>query len=250
MRNAWIIARRELGSIFLQPIAYFFIIAVIFFIGILFAGQLSSYVLQSQIGGGGGPPPTVSDILSTFAFLAALFVGPAITMRLLSEEQKTGTMELLMTMPVRDGEVVVGKFLAAFIFYACIIALTLVYPLVLLQFGNPDIGPIISSYLGLLLFGAAVLSLGTLTSTLSENQIVSFILATIIILMLYVSSFFASLATSVPTVSTILTELSLSGHLSNFMSGLLTAKDVLYYALITIVSLFAATRILESRRWR
>jgi ABC-2 type transport system permease protein len=250
MRNAWIIARRELGAIFLQPIAFFFIIAVVFFIGVLFAGQLTSYVFQAQTGGGGGPPPTVSDILSTFAFLAALFVGPAITMRLLSEEQKSGTMELLMTMPVRDGEVVVGKFLAAFVFYACIVALTLVYPFVLLQFGNPDLGPIISSYLGLLLFGAAVLSLGTLTSTLSENQIVSFILAAIIILLLYVSSFFANLTTSVPTASTILTELSLSGHLSNFMTGLLTAKDVLYYVLITVVALFAATRILESRRWR
>lgn len=249
MRNIWIIARRELGSIFLQPIAYFFIIAISLFIGVLFAGQLTSYVIQAAPGGGGAPP-NVSDILSTFAFLAALFVSPAITMRLLSEEQKSGTMELLMTMPVRDGEVVLGKFLAAFIFYGCILATTFIYPFVLFQFGNPDPGPVISSYLGMLLFGAATLSIGTLTSTLSENQIVSFILATIVILILYVSSFFSSLVTSSPQLGTILNELSFSGHLNNFMSGLLTAKDSLYYLLIAAVSLFAAARILESKRWR
>ena len=249
MRNIWIIARRELGAIFLQPIAYFFIIAVSLFIGFLFASQLTSYVFQAQQGPG-APAPNVSDILSTFAFLAALFVSPAITMRLLSEEQKSGTMELLMTMPVRDGEVVLGKFLAAFIFYGCILATTLIYPFVLLQFGNPDPGPLVSSYIGMLLFGAATLSIGTLTSTLSENQIVSFILATILILLLYVSSFFSSLATSNPQISTILNELSFSGHLNNFMSGLLTAKDSLYYLLIAAVSLFAAARILESKRWR
>ncbi|MFZ0548516.1 MAG: ABC transporter permease [Candidatus Promineifilaceae bacterium] len=249
MRNIWIIARRELGAIFLQPIAYFFIIAVSLFIGFLFAGQLTSYVLQSQFGSS-GPPPTVSDILSTFAFLAALFVGPAITMRLLSEEQKSGTMELLLTMPVRDWEVILGKFLAAFVFYGCILVLTLVYPFVLLRFGNPDPGPIFTSYIGMLLFGAATLAIGTLTSTLSENQIVSFILAAIIILVLYVSGFFSSLATSTPQLSTILDELSFSTHLSNFMTGLLTAKDILYYLLISAIALFAATRILESKRWR
>ena len=249
MRNILIIARRELGAIFLQPIAYFFIIAVSLFIGVLFAGQLTSYVLNAQLGGG-GPPPAIGDILTTFAFLAALFVGPAITMRLLSEEQKSGTMELLMTMPVRDGEVVLGKFLAAFVFYCCILGLTLIYPFILLQYGNPDPGPIFTSYIGMLLFGAATLGIGTLTSTLSENQIVSFILATIVILLLYISSFFSSLVTGTPALSTILEEFSFSGHLTNFMSGLLTATDVLYYFLIAAVSLFAAARILESKRWR
>jgi ABC-2 type transport system permease protein len=214
----------------------------------LFAGQLTNYVFQAQQGPG-GPAPSVGDILSTFAFLSALFVGPAITMRLLSEEQKSGTMELLMTMPVRDGEVVLGKFLAAFIFYSCILATTLIYPFVLLQFGNPDIGPIFSSYIGLLLFGGAILGVGTLTSAFTENQIVSFILATIIILVLYISDFFASLTTS-PQLSTILGEFSLLGHLNSFMSGLLTATDALYYILIAAVTLFAAARILESKRWR
>ncbi len=253
MRNIWIIARRELGAIFLQPIAYFFIIAVSLFIGFLFASQLTSYVGGTQFGQA-PPTPTISDILNTFAFLMALLVGPAITMRLLSEEQKSGTMELLMTMPVRDGEVVLGKFLAAFIFYCCILALTLIYPFVLLQFGNPDVGPIVSSYIGMLLFGAATLAIGTLTSALSENQIVSFILAAMLILLLYVSGFFANLATfiaaSIPQLSIILNELSFSSHLNNFMNGLVTVKDAFYYLLIAAVSLFAATRVLESKRWR
>lgn len=249
MRNIWIIARRELGSLFLQPIAYFFIILVSLLTGYFFALQLTGYVINAQLGSG-GPVPTVGDILSTFAFLFALLIGPAITMRLLSEEQKSGTMELLMTMPVRDSEVVLGKFLAAFLFYGSILVLTLVYPFVLLQFGNPDPGPIVTTYLGMLLFGAATLGIGTLTSTMTENQMVSFMFGAVITILLYVTSFLASLETGNPLLSTILNELSFFDHLSNFMAGLLTAKDVLYYLLIAAVCLFAATRVLESKRWR
>lgn len=249
MRNIWIIARRELGGMFLQPIAYIAIIFVSLVIGLLFSSQLYSYVLQSQVGNQ-LPPPTVDNILSTFTFLIALFVGPAITMRLLSEEQKSGTMELLMTMPVRDGEVVLGKFLAALIFYCCFVLLTFVYPLVLLQFGNPDPGPIFSAYIGVLLFGAAVIGIGTLSSAMFENQIASFLVAVTVVVILYVSSFFSSVFTSSPQISQILSELSLSDHLGNFMSGLLTVKDALYYIVIAAISLFAATRVVESKRWR
>lgn len=249
MRNIWIIARRELGAIFLQPIAYFVIIPISLIVGSLFTSQLTSYVLQAQFGGQ-VPPPTIDSILGTFSFLVALFVGPAITMRLLSEEVKSGTMELLMTMPVRDGEVVLGKFLAALIFYCCLLLLTLIYPFVLLQFGNPDPGPIFTAYIGVFLFGAATIGIGTFTSALFENQIVSFIVAAVIILLLYISSFFSGLFTNNPALSEFLTELSLSDHLNNFMSGLLTVKDGLYYILVAAIFLFAATRVIESKRWR
>jgi ABC-2 type transport system permease protein len=247
MRSIWIIARRELGAIFVQPIAYIFAIMITLITGFLFAGQVTNYVLSTQFGG--APPLTVSQLLLTFGFLM-IFAAPAITMRLLSEEQKSGTMELLMTLPVRDGQVVLGKFLAAMIFYLVIVALTLIYPLVLLRFGNPDIGPLLSSYLGVILWGSALLGIGTLASALSENQIVAFMVSFGIILVLYLMSIPADLFTSDPRVSSIFNELSLRNHQDNFVAGLITATDVLYFIIVTAVSLFAATRILESRRWR
>jgi ABC-2 type transport system permease protein len=141
MRNIWIVARRELGALFVQPIAYVF--AIFMTLGhrpALFGADLFP-LFQ------GGPPPSVAQIISTFTFLS-IFAAPAITMRLLAEEQQTGTIELLMTLPVTDLQVVLGKFLAAFLFYVAITALTLIYPIILLRFGNPDIGPMVSAYIG------------------------------------------------------------------------------------------------------
>lgn len=244
MRNAWYVARRELGAIFVQPIAYIFAIMMTLITGLIFAAQISFPTLE-----GSGPPPTLNQILNTFSFLA-IFGVPAVTMRLLSEEQQTGTIELLMTLPIRDIEVVVGKFLASFIFYAAVVALTLVYPVILLRFGNPDVGPLISSYVGVLLWGASLLGIGTMASAMSENQINAFMLAFGLILFLYLTMIPADLFAVEPPISTILSEMSLQSHLNGFLNGLVTAKDVLYYLIITAVSIFAAARILESRRWR
>jgi len=244
MRNVWFVAQRELGSIFVQPIAYIFAFMMTIITGLIFSAQISFPALQ-----GSGPPPTLLQILNTFTFLA-IFGVPAITMRLLSEEQQTGTIEVLMTLPIRDIEVVLGKFLAAFLFYASVTALTLIYPVILLRFGNPDVGPMISSYLGVLLWGASLLGIGLLASAMSENQINAFMLAFGIILFLYLTTIPAQLFAVNPPFSTILDELSLQNHLNGFLSGLISAKDVLYYLAVTAVSLFAAARVLESRRWR
>jgi ABC-2 type transport system permease protein len=247
MRNVWIVARRELGALFVQPIAYIFAIALILITGYLFAGQLANYALSGQFGG--GPPPTVDPIMRTFTFLM-LFAGPAITMRLLSEEQKSGTMELLMTLPLKDGEVVLGKYLAAFVFYVVVVILTFMYPVALLRFGNPDIGPILTAYLGVFLWGAALLAIGVFASALTENQIVAFMVAFGIILLLFLTGLLATFFTASPQLENVFNELSLDSHLNNFMAGLVTAADVLYYVLITAIALFAAARVLESRRWQ
>jgi ABC-2 type transport system permease protein len=243
MRNTWIVAQRELGAFFVQPIAYVFAIMLTLITGLIFTFQISGYVQQ------GGTPPTAGNILGTFTFLM-IFVAPAITMRLLAEEQRSGTLELLMTLPVRDGEVVVGKFLASFLFFLTVIALTFIYPFILLRFGNPDVGPIITAYLGVILWGAGLLAIGTLASALTSNQVVAFMTAFGINLVLYLIAFLGRFITTNPQVSAILTELSFEGHLGNFLQGLITATDVLYYVIVTAVALFAATRILESRRWR
>jgi ABC-2 type transport system permease protein len=119
-----------------------------------------------------------------------------------------------------------------------------------LRFGNPDIGPLLSSYLGVILWGAAVLGIGILASALTENQIVAFFLSFGIILVLLLAGLAANLLVANPTLSTISLELSFNDHLNSFLAGLLTATDVLYYLLVTAVALFAAARVLESRRWR
>lgn len=243
MQNAWIVARRELGAIFVQPIAYVFTMVMLFITGFIFAAQISVPIIQ------GGPPPTVASILGTFTFLA-LFTLPAVTMRLLSEEQQSGTIELLMTLPIRDSEVVVGKWLAGFIFYLFTTAFTLIYPFMLIRFGNPDIGPIISAYVGTLLWGAALVGIGVLASAMSENQINALIIAAGINLLLYLMAIPADFFTVVPTISTIFNELSMQAHLSNFLIGLVKVTDVLYYVIVAAVALFAAARVLESRRWR
>jgi ABC-2 type transport system permease protein len=248
MRNAWIVARRELGAIFVQPIAYVFAIMLSLITGLIFTFQIASYAQAGQFGQG-PPPPTVGGIMGTFTFLL-IFVVPAVTMRLLADEQRSGTLELLMTMPVRDGEVVIGKFLSAFIFFLAVTALTLVYPLVLIRFGNPDIGPILTTYLGVILWGAGLLAIGVLASALTENQIVAFMAAFGINLVLYLIAFLGRFVTTNPAAITVLSEMSFEAHLGNFLQGLVTATDVLYYLIVTAVALFAATRILESRRWR
>ena len=244
MHNIWQIARRELGAIFVQPLAYIFGVVIIALTGYIFSSEL--FFLATQPG---TLPIDVQNVLGLYTFLY-LFAMPALTMRLLSEEQRSGTMELLMTLPLRDGEVVLGKFLAGFIFYLMTTMLTLVFPIILFTFGNPDPGPIWAAYLGVILWGAALLGIGILASALSENQMVAFILGLGLTLVLYLLVIPAQSFALGDTAGTILTELSLSHHQNNFFRGLIVAKDVVYFLMVTAVSLFAATRVLESRRWR
>ena len=247
IQNAWYVARRELGSIFAQPIAYIFSVMLLLIVGLIFSDQISFPLIS------GGPPATMEPVLGTFSFLM-LFASPAITMRLLSEEQQSGTIELLMTLPLRDSEVVLGKWLAAFITYLLTVALTLVFPFILIQFGNPDVNIIITGYLGVILWGAGLLAIGVLGSAMSENQINAFMLTFGISLALYLSFVPAGQITGTSALatgfSTFLEELSYQAHLANMLQGLVTVADVLYYLIITVVALFAATRLLESRRWR
>lgn len=245
MRNIWLIARRELGAIFTQPIAYIFAVAILGITGFIFTAQVSQIVLAS----GSAPLNVVNQALQLYAFLF-IFVAPAVTMRLLSEEQRSGTMELLMTLPIRDGEVVVGKWLAGFLFYVATTALTLVYALIATTFGNPDIGVLITSYVGLLLAGGTLIAIGVFASSITESQIVAFFIAFTISLLLYLAIIPATAMGAGQWASTFFTELSFDDHLSSFFTGLVLVKDVIYFVGVTAVALFAAARILESRRWR
>jgi ABC-2 type transport system permease protein len=169
-------------------------------------------------------------------------------MRLLSREQDLGTIELLLTAPVRDGEVVAGKFLASFTFYLAMIVVTGFYPLVLVRFGNPDLGTIGAGYLGLALLGAAMLSIGVFTSSLTRNQVVAAVIGVVGCVGLWLLDALSPVFGR--DVEKLISYMTPSGHYYTFMDGIIDTRDLVYYASFTFVFLFLASRVLESRRWQ
>jgi ABC-2 type transport system permease protein len=177
-----------------------------------------------------------------------IFVVPLLTMRLLADEQKTGTIEILLTAPVRDWEVVLGKYLAAMGMFGVMLACTLYFPFILWRVGGtPDWGPILTGYLGLILLTSAMMAIGTLASAVTENQIVAAVLSFGILLLLWLIEAAGNIATGSATV---LTYLSLPAHYNDFARGAINLEDVVYYLSVTIAALFIATRMLETRRYR
>jgi ABC-2 type transport system permease protein len=176
-----------------------------------------------------------------------LFFMPFMTMRLFAEERKTGTIELLLTYPVRDGAVLVGKFLSVLALFGMLLAVTLVYPALIGYFAPLEWGPLFTGYLGLLLMGSAFLAVGLLASSLTENQVVAAFLTFGILLLFWVIGWSADYATGL--AGRILSHLSIVEHYENFARGVIDTRDVLYYLNFTILALFLTLRSLESRRW-
>jgi ABC-2 type transport system permease protein len=177
-----------------------------------------------------------------------LLMTPILTMRLFSEERKTGTIELLLTYPVEDVDVVISKFLACFAVFVVMILLTATFPILLIALGEPEVMPIITGYLGLILLGAAFISLGIFTSSFTENQIISASLCFGILFLFWLMSY------SVVFVSAgfgqIITYLSINEHIASLAKGVVDTEDVIYYLCFTLLFLFLTLRSLESRRWR
>jgi ABC-2 type transport system permease protein len=236
--NMIAILRKEMRAYFVSPIAYVVIAAFLLMCGVFFA-----ILALAQP----GSVDASMGIVFGNATVVLLIVAPALTMRLVAEEQKSGTIELLLTAPVRDWEVVIGKYLASLILFLIAIALTLFYPLVLKRYGTPDTGPIIGGYIGLILFGAAFLSVGVLASALTQNQVISALVAVAILLGLWLIGAFADSAR--PPVSDVLNYLSIISHYNDFEQGLIDTKDIVYYLSVIAVALFLAVRTLETRRW-
>jgi len=243
MRNMWIIAMRELKSYFVSAVAYavgalFLLIVGFYFYTLTQASQNPSLGISLE-----------SILRYFFSFLTTmmLFSGPILTMRLMAEEQHSGTLELLMTAPVRDWHVILGKFLAAVLLLAFIIAPTFLYLFLLTRFGNPDVVSALAGYLGVLLMGSAILAIGTFASTVTRNQIVAALLGLVLVLGMWLSDLVGSLASG-PIVS-VLQYLSPLSHFDDFGRGVIDTTHVIYYLSVVAVSLFLATRVLESRRW-
>lgn len=237
MRAAQAVAWKEIQVYFGSPTAYI--------VGMMFLALTGFFFAR----GLGGPLPEAS--LSDFfqgATIILLLLAPALTMRLLAEEQKLGTIELLLTSPVRDWEIIVGKYLASLAILVVTVAFTLYYTILLFVFASPDPGPIYAGYLGLFLYGAAALSVGLLASTLTSNQVVAAVVAMGILLALYSIDFAAGAVGG--TSSTILSGMGIRSHFDGFQRGIVDTKNVVYYLSFTAFFLFLTIRALESRRWR
>ena len=237
-RNTAAIAWREVRTYFTSPIAY--IVAAVFL-------ALTGYFFVTSISGTFSEAATRGFLEPSTLFLIP-FIAPILTMRLFAEEQKLGTLELLLTAPVRDYQVVLGKFLASFAVLAGMVALTFFYVLLLSLFGDPDMGPLLSGYLGFLLYAAAALSVGILASSLTSDQRVAAILGIgMVLALIFVEQ--ASVLVG-GTVATFLEEAALLGHFDDFSRGVIDTWHLVYYVTFVALLLFLTVQSLQSRRWR
>ena len=230
------ITKRELRTYFNSPVAYIVVTVFMLLAGYLFFNNVF-IEKQAEMRGYFGLAPMLFS-----------FIIPAMTMRLVAEEKGSGTLELLITMPVRDWEVVVGKFLAALGLLAVLLALTLVYAFSVSTIGPLDKGPACGGYFGLLLMGGAYVAIGVMASSLTKNQIVAFILAFGISFGLYL---FGKIVQVVPaSLQPIIAFLSIDGHFESISRGVIDTRDVIYYLSVMAISLVIATVSLQSRKWK
>lgn len=258
MKNILAIAGRELRAYFSSPIAYVVLAIFVFLSGLFFqtilASMLQSAVMRSmQSAQTGQVDPLDMPGLITQGFLSTisvilLFVLPMITMALFSEEKRRGTIELLLTAPITDAQVVLGKFLASASFFAILLLCTGVEMAALYLYSSPATGPILTAYLGILLYGLAVLAIGTFISTLTENQIVAATITFGVIMVLWLIDVAASRTQGV--TKSVLTYLSILSHLDDFLKGVLSTSHIIFYFSLMTVALFLTYRSLDSLRWR
>lgn len=247
MINIWTIAKREYDNYFNSPLAYVVAFSMLLPLGVYFG--LIMYVSSQQVMMGGSVPES-TPINWLFIFLL-IFLSPALTMRLLSDEARMGTLELLLTAPVRDFELVAGKWLGAFLFVLSLAAITLIFPIIINNYVTPSIDwkVIISSYIGVILVSAALLSIGTGISAVFTNQFAAFFVTLGLFFFLW---FMVSLpANYLQQGGDVLNYLSLSTHFSQSMNnGTINLGDITYYLSLTALGLFVGTTAIEIRRWR
>jgi len=280
VRNTLAIAAREVRTYFTSPLAYVVIGVFLLLSGYIFWASLvrfselclrfaSNPYYSSQLNVN---DMVVRPIFGTMGIIFLLLL-PVVTMRLLAEERRTGTAELLFTCPVTSGQVVLGKFLGAACLFLTMIGVTVTYPILIMNSGAaPDMKPTLAGYFGVLLMGLSLLALGLLFSSLTDNQVVAAVSAFGTFLFLWVIDWMASsatvtlgalmsrltlglwekfgLGTAGPTLGDLLGSLSIIGHLRDFQKGVIDTRDVVFYASVIFMSLFLTQRVVESRRWR
>jgi len=235
LSNIGPIYRRELRSYFDSPVAYVVIVVFLAIVGWFFTSNLFLINVASM------------RVVFELVPLVFLFFVPATTMRLLAEEKKSGTLELLTTKPVRDVEIVLGKFFAAWILLGATLAPTLLYLVTLLVLGNPDPGPVLTGYLGLVLMGGVYIAIGIFASSLTENQIVAFIISLLIVLVLFLAD--KVLAYVPEGLASTLEFLAIDYHFGNIARGVIDSRNIVYFGSVLGFALMLATVSLERRKW-
>jgi len=255
MNNILAIAHKELKGYFASPVAYIVIgfAAILFgwfFVNLLYFFEQSS--MQAGSGFNGPQAVNVNEMLISPLFLNVavilLFTLPLITMRTYAEEKRSGTIELLLTSPLTDVQIVTGKFLGGMVLYMAMLSVTVVHLGFLFIFGNPEWRPVLTGYLGLLLMGGCFLSLGLFISSLTKNQIIAGMVTFAVFLLFWVINWFASFAG--PTMQAVLNYLSITEHLNDFARGVIDTKHLVYYVSFIAFSLFLTVRAVDSERWR
>ncbi|NDJ60488.1 MAG: ABC transporter permease subunit [Chloroflexi bacterium] len=241
----WAVFKRELAVYFRSPVAYAIAFAVLFFLGLLF----NAFISQTN----GQFPADATYIPGLITFLLFL-IAPLLTMRLLAEEAREGTMEVMMTLPMNETQFIIGKFLAAWAYYTIVLLLTVVHLVILAQIGIPDMGAAFGAYFGAWLYGGAVLAVSMIWSAITEDQVVAAFLGAATILVLYladVAAIWLANQGSVTGVADFVRELGLNAHYGPTLArGVIRAEDVVYFILMIVGALFITTRIVETRRWR
>jgi ABC-2 type transport system permease protein len=254
VRNILAIAEKELRSYFASPIGYILIGFFALLFGVFFYVYLMEFVRQSQqmmqFGGGGGANVNQMMVRGLFQNTAViiLFVMPMVTMRTYSEEKRSGTIELLLTSPVTDLQIIVGKFIGALGLYVAMLAVTMLYMAILFRIGNPEWRPIAAGYLGLLLMGGCFLAAGLFISSLTKNQIVAGFMTFATFLLLWIINWFGESAG--PTARDLVNYLSITEHLEDFTRGIIDTKHVVYYLSFITFGLFLTAKSVDSERWR
>jgi ABC-2 type transport system permease protein len=255
MQNIIAIWQREMKSYFVSPIAYVVLTVFLFLSGFFFFSLLTSVVqatmMQGQLGQGSQPidvPGIIMRNLFQTISVVLLFIVPMLTMGLFAEEKKRGTIELLLTTPVGNLQALAGKYLASLTFLLIMFLTSIAVIAPLFVYGNPEWKTIFSGYLGMFLYGAAILAIGLFISTLTENQIVAVIVTFGVSLVLWLIDAFSASASGVS--KSVISYLSVISHLEDFIKGVIDTSHIVYYVTFAFVGLFLAYRSLESMRWK
>ena len=254
MRNVGILWRKEMRSYFVSPIAYLLVTMFALVFGLMFWNILGYFVfvgMEAQLRGQSMPMNLNEQVIRPMlanANVIGLFMVPMITMRLFAEEKRSGTIELLTTSPVRDLEIVIGKWLAALTLYAIMLLFSALNFLFLFKYGNPDWKPLAIGYLGLLLQAGALLAIGAFLSTLTSNQIIAGAATFGVCLMLWLLEWVSGYETA--TWAKVMAYVSVITHFQSFAKGVIDSKDAIFYLTAIFMGLFLTTRSMESLRWR
>ncbi len=253
MTNILAIVRKDWRGYFESPIGYVVIGLYAFIFGYFYTVGLTWFLQESMRAPAmGGGPMNVNQQLIRYVFMNSmviyLFVVPLITMRTYAEEKRSGTIELLMTAPVTDFQILMGKFLGALSLFAATLAITLIHMAVLFRFGNPEWKPIVTGYLGMLLVGGCMVSVGVFFSSLTRNQIVAGMFTFIVLLLLWVIEWIGGLLPA--GLAAVCSYLSLTGHVEDFLRGIVDTAHVVYYLSFITFGLFLTAKAVDSERWR